>query len=405
MRLFVTAAAAALLAFPLAACSSGSSSTASAARYSSAAEVVAALKHGHLPCAGGDDLTPVVKGATAETLCNFTPDETGLIDVFPGNVSNATVLQNSVSTGSQQIFSDVGPNWWVQASHAYAKRVQAILGGRIVAGPWHPPGQAAAPDDARSYADVQALTDAMAAGGASCSNITLSSGGTVTGEVNPFAGCDGTTAGDTAILVFTDHADAVAYAHSMINVGEETGDQAAEVIGPNWTVNTGPVFAAKVLKAIGGQLLTGPPVAGASAGPESPAPAAEPTMTRQSDVVVFRVSGTGYPSILYGSDSDNRSPKGGYGALGDGNVLPWKASLAYDSGALYYAVTAQLEGSGDISDSVTEVVTTWCSDGSKHTERFPLASGHASGGYSIARAEYASGDTGNAAQAESDAGC
>ena len=73
--------------------------------------------------------------------------------------------------------------------------------------------------------------------------------------------------------------------------------------------------------------------------------------------------------------------------------------------ALYYAVTAQLEGSGDVSDSVTEVVTTWCSDGHKHAESFPLASGPASGGYNIARAEYAGGDTGNATQAESDAGC
>jgi hypothetical protein len=51
------------------------------------------------------------------------------------------------------------------------------------------------------------------------------------------------------------------------------------------------------------------------------------------------------------------------------------------------------------------VVTTWCSDGSKHTEHFSLASGHASGGYNIARAGYAGEDTGNAEQAEEDAGC
>jgi hypothetical protein len=43
--------------------------------------------------------------------------------------------------------------------------------------------------------------------------------------------------------------------------------------------------------------------------------------------------------------------------------------------------------------------------GSHHTESFPLASGHASGGYNIAQAEYTGGDTGNAQQAESDAGC
>jgi hypothetical protein len=79
--------------------------------------------------------------------------------------------------------------------------------------------------------------------------------------------------------------------------------------------------------------------------------------------------------------------------------------VTYDSNALYYAVTAQLEGSGDISDSVTEVITTYCSDGSHKTERFQLAKGHASGGYAIAQAEYADGDTGNATQAESDADC
>lgn len=125
MRLFVTAAAAALIALPLTACSSGSSSSSSsaassAARYSSAGELVAALKHGHLACTGGDDLAPVVAGATSETQCNLPSSDLALIDVFPGSVSDATVLKNSVSTGTQQIFSVVGPNWWVQASHADA---------------------------------------------------------------------------------------------------------------------------------------------------------------------------------------------------------------------------------------------------------------------------------------------
>ena len=128
-------------------------------------------------------------------------------------------------------------------------------------------------------------------------------------------------------------------------------------------------------------------------------------MTRQTDTVVFKVRGSGYPSIQYGTDSNNNSAHGGYGPLGDGNALPWSASMTYDPSALYYAVTAQLEGYGDISDSVTEVITTYCSDGSHKTERFSLASGHASGGYAIAQAEYAGGDTGNAQQAESDAGC
>ncbi len=122
-------------------------------------------------------------------------------------------------------------------------------------------------------------------------------------------------------------------------------------------------------------------------------------------MVVFSVSGSGYPSIQYGTDSNNNSPAGGYGPLGNGVALPWSASLSYDSGALYYYVSAQLQGSGEISDSVTEEITTYCSNGHQKTESFPLASGHASGGYNIAQAEYTGGDTGNAQQAESDAGC
>ena len=72
---------------------------------------------------------------------------------------------------------------------------------------------------------------------------------------------------------------------------------------------------------------------------------------------------------------------------------------------MYYSVSAQLQGSGDITDSVAEVITTYCSDGSHKTESFPLATGHASCSYNIAQAEYAGGETGNATQAESDAGC
>jgi hypothetical protein len=137
---------------------------------------------------------------------------------------------------------------------------------------------------------------------------------------------------------------------------------------------------------------------------DDPSPAA-PTMTKQTDTVVFKVWGSGQPSVQYGTDSSTNNPSNGAGPLGDGNYLPWQAFMTYDSSALYYAVTAQLEGYGSISDSVTEVVTTWCSGNKPKTESFPLASGNANGGYGIATAEYASGDTGNATQAESDAGC
>jgi hypothetical protein len=130
-------------------------------------------------------------------------------------------------------------------------------------------------------------------------------------------------------------------------------------------------------------------------------------MTSQTDTVLFNVSGSGYPSVQYGSDSNNNDAPGSYGPLGNGVALPWSASLTYNSSALYYAVSAQLQGYGDISDSVTEVITTVCSDRHHKTESFPLASGHASGGYAIGQAEYSNlgSGTGNATQAESDAGC
>jgi hypothetical protein len=44
-------------------------------------------------------------------------------------------------------------------------------------------------------------------------------------------------------VVFTDHASALAYANDMIGVGQTTSTPAAEVVGPNWTVNTVPAFA------------------------------------------------------------------------------------------------------------------------------------------------------------------
>jgi hypothetical protein len=151
-------------------------------------------------------------------------------------------------------------------------------------------------------------------------------------------------------------------------------------------------------------------ISATSSGSDSPAASsspATPTMTKQTDTIVFRVQGSGYPSIQYGTDSSNNQATGEYGPLGDGNALPWTATMSYNPGAMYYAVTAQLEGSGSITDSVTEVVTTWCSDGTHKTESFPLANGSASGGYAIASAQYNSlgSSTGNAGQAESDAGC
>jgi hypothetical protein len=86
---------------------------------------------------------------------------------------------------------------------------------------------------AQSYVSTASLLAAMAAHGAVCFGASFRNGGTVSGEVNPFAECSGSSNGDTAVVVFTDHASALAYAQDML--GENLGP-AAEVVGPDWTV-------------------------------------------------------------------------------------------------------------------------------------------------------------------------
>lgn len=105
--------------------------------------------------------------------------------------------------------------------------------------------------------------------------------------------------------------------------------------------------------------------------PADDAPAAKPEKKPAKKVVTFKVWGTapagalGPLDITYGSDSDNREGKFKNGTF--------TATLPYNDDALYYTVTAQLQGSGDIQCSVTV-------DG--HTEK-----AHASGDYNICHAQ------------------
>ncbi|MFJ4198868.1 hypothetical protein ACIP2Y_04450 [Streptomyces sviceus] len=92
-------------------------------------------------------------------------------------------------------------------------------------------------------------------------------------------------------------------------------------------------------------------------------------------VVIFRVWGTapagalGPLNITYGSDSDNRD-----GAFENGK---FEATLPLDDDAMYFSVTAQLQGSGDIQCSV--------SVGGKTKKA------HAAGDYNICMAQLSSG--------------
>ncbi|MFF7212590.1 hypothetical protein ACFZAU_18935 [Streptomyces sp. NPDC008238] len=97
----------------------------------------------------------------------------------------------------------------------------------------------------------------------------------------------------------------------------------------------------------------------------------QPSKKAAKPEVVFTVWGTapsgalGPLDITYGSDSDSRE-----GHWKNGRFT---TSLPLDGDALYYTVTAQLQGSGDINCSVTI-------DG--HTEK-----AHAAGGYNICHAQ------------------
>jgi hypothetical protein len=115
----------------------------------------------------------------------------------------------------------------------------------------------------------------------------------------------------------------------------------------------------------------------------SPAtPAAAPPL--HATRVHFIVTGTGNPSITYGSDSDNRDGGGTLGILGDGNTLPWRASMRFRSDAQYYSIDAQLESGGDIHCKI--VIT------GPGMQPLTVSGGHASGQSNICSAQAAPED-------------
>lgn len=122
--------------------------------------------------------------------------------------------------------------------------------------------------------------------------------------------------------------------------------------------------------------------------PAAPAAAVTTVPVPPKVRVHFIVTGTGVPSITYGSDSDNRSPAGGVGVLGDGVALPFRASMAYRPDAQYYSIDAQLEGNGNITCKI--VVTA----GPAYAP-LTVGSGHAQGADNICSAQAAPSGTGS----------
>jgi hypothetical protein len=123
--------------------------------------------------------------------------------------------------------------------------------------------------------------------------------------------------------------------------------------------------------------------------PTESAPPAPPHVKWTAKRIVFRVRGYAPSgvSITYGSDSDNRSPQGGMGPLGDGTAVPWEASVKYHADDLYYSLTAQLEGGGNVTAKVYVKLIQHMSDGTTRSGMKVCDTGHASGSYNIADAQ------------------
>lgn len=141
-----------------------------------------------------------------------------------------------------------------------------------------------------------------------------------------------------------------------------------------------------IVAALGGSSKPKHPAAVA---PTTAAPVSTPTSHAPAPPtkVEFVVTGSA-PSgadITYGSDSDNRTVSGHLGVLGTGAAVPWHGSVKFDGSALYYVVNAQLDGGGNIK---CKIVVTGPGD-----QPLTVATGHASGGYSICSAQAAPTDS------------
>jgi hypothetical protein len=143
-----------------------------------------------------------------------------------------------------------------------------------------------------------------------------------------------------------------------------------------------------ILTAVAGpspQPATSPaPQASTAAPAAAPAPPPSSAPVLQVTRVHFTVTGTGSPSITYGSDADSRTPPGSFGPLGDGVALPFHASMRFRGDASYYSMDAQLEGGGDIHCKITV--------SGPDIDTMTVSSGHASGGYNICSVQAAPND-------------
>jgi hypothetical protein len=152
-------------------------------------------------------------------------------------------------TGRPTATSEEHPAWWRRH-----KRITAAGGAVLIAAAGtgaafasRTPNPPRAIPAAHAYSTTTGVLAAMDRRGVVCQDA---------GPAGAFMDCSGASTGDTVIGMFSNHADAVAYADSMIILGLQLRTPAAEVVGPNWVVNTSPAFAGEVVDAIGGEIIT-----------------------------------------------------------------------------------------------------------------------------------------------------
>jgi hypothetical protein len=151
-------------------------------------------------------------------------------------------------TGRPTATSGHHPAWWrrhkrITAAGGAVLMVAAGTGAAFASRTSNPPPIPAA----HAYSNTSGVLAAMDRRGVVCQDV---------GPAGAFMDCSGASTGDTVIGLFSNHADAVAYADSMIILGMQLRTPAAEVVGPNWVVNTSPAFAGEVVDAIGGEIVT-----------------------------------------------------------------------------------------------------------------------------------------------------
>jgi hypothetical protein len=167
---------------------------------------------------------------------------------MPDDGTRAAAEQSAAAPAEQPTAGAQQPAWWrrhklITATGGVVLVAAAGAGAAITSASSGPPPVPAA----RAYATTTSMLAAMDDKGAVCSGA---------GPAGAFMDCSGASSGDTVIGLFRNHADALAYADSMVILGLQLRTPTAEVVGPNWVVNTSPAFAADVVAAIGGEIVT-----------------------------------------------------------------------------------------------------------------------------------------------------